>query len=92
MGVGEAFAQLWPIVATLGGGYVGLILYIRKLHEDRIKSLETQIAEAKADRDAQVTQLRIERDSFRDYFLRSLQAAERMGEVAEVTRKSPPGG
>lgn len=40
VGIGQAFAALWPILLALGGGYGALLLYIRQLNGERIADRE----------------------------------------------------
>ena len=72
MTVGDAFAQLWPILAPLGGGYLGLLLYIRKQFEDRLR-----------EKDAEIADLRRRLDRREEYVWRSLSASEASAAVAQ---------
>lgn len=77
MSLTEAFAQIWPIVLTLGGGYGGLILYIKKVNDERLR-----------DKDEQIAQLRIERNEFKELALRSTIASERVSEAVSIAARN----
>ena len=72
MSLAQAFSELWPILATLGGGYIGLLLYIRKQFEDRLKEQAERIAKLEG---------RLERRE--DYVWRTLSATEQATALAQ---------
>ena len=76
--VSEALQALWPVLTTLGGGYVGLLVYIRKLMEERIR-----------DKDVQIQQLREERDDFKRLAMRGIATTERAVDVLPAIVSSP---
>lgn len=67
-----AFAALWPILTATGGGYVALLLYIRKQFEDRLK-----------EKDSQITDLTKRLDRREEYVWRTLSATEATAAMAQ---------
>lgn len=80
MTVMDALSALWPVLTTLGGGYLGLLFYIRKMMEERladgVKTMEARLA----DKNQQIIELQRERDEFKQLALRSVNATERVAD------------
>lgn len=72
MSLSEAFNALWPIVATLGGGYVALLVYIRQQFEARLREKDERIADLTA---------RLDRRE--EYVWRTLSASEATTALAQ---------
>ncbi len=72
MAATEAFAALWPILLTLGGGYAGLLLFIRQQFEQRLR-----------EKDAELTRLRERLDKREEVVWRSLSTAETVAALAQ---------
>lgn len=76
----DALASLWPVLTTLGGGYVALLIYIRRIMEERLADGVRTMDARLADKDRQIDELHRERDEFKGLALRSISATERVAE------------
>lgn len=72
MTLADAFNALWPVLSLLGGGYAGLLLYIRKQFEDRLR-----------EKDAQIADLTARLDRREEYVWRTLSASEATTALAQ---------
>ncbi len=81
MNLAEAFGTVWPILLSAGGGYITLLVYIRKQFEDRLK-----------EKDGEIARLRDRLDKREEYVWKSLTAAEASTALAQSMAGAGQGG